>query len=98
MTITLNFPPETERQVHERALARGQTVEGFIRDLVEREVVASGEMRAISSPQRIDPLDEILEPVRREFDDSGMSEAELVGFLTEVRDIVRKEKGPRKAP
>ena len=89
MTITLNFPPETERQVHERALASGQTVEGFIRDLVEREVVANGEKRAISSPQRIDPLDEILEPVRREFDDSGMSDAELVGFLTEVRDIVR---------
>ena len=42
MTITLNFPPETERELHERAAANGQTVEGFIRDLVEREVVATG--------------------------------------------------------
>ena len=39
MTITLSFPPETARGLHERAAASGLTVEGFIRDLVEREVV-----------------------------------------------------------
>ena len=95
MPITVNFPPETERQLHERASASGQTVEGFIRDLVEREVVAGSGNHATPSPQRSNPLDEILEPVRREFDESGMSEEELVDFLTEVRDQARKERGAR---
>ena len=98
MTITLNFTPETERQLHERALANGQTVEGFISDLVQREVVAGGGSHAISSPQRSSRMSEILDPVRREFDESGMSEEELVHFLTEVRDEVRKERGARKTP
>jgi hypothetical protein len=38
------------------------------------------------------PVDEILDPVRREFDESGMSEEELAHFLTEVRDQVRRGK------
>jgi hypothetical protein len=35
MTITLNLAPETERKIHEHAVARGQTVEGFICGLLE---------------------------------------------------------------
>jgi hypothetical protein len=98
MPITVNLPPETERQLHERATANGQTVERFISDLVLREVVAGGGSHSVSSPQRSSRMSEILEPVRREFDESGMSEDELVHFLTEVRDEVRKERGARKTP
>ena len=36
MTITLDFPLETERELRERAIANEQTVEVFIRELVER--------------------------------------------------------------
>jgi plasmid stability protein len=98
MTITLNFPPETERELRERATANGQTVEGFIRELVEREVVTTDGAHTVPLPQRSKPLDEILEPVRREFEESGMTDEGLVGFLTEVRDEVRKEKRLRKTP
>jgi hypothetical protein len=98
MTITLNFPPEAERELYERAAANGQTVEGFIRDLVEREVVATGGNPTAPVPRRSEPLDQILEPVRREFEDSEMSEAELTQFLREVRDEVRQEKRARKVP
>jgi hypothetical protein len=38
------------------------------------------------------PVDEILGPIRREFDEGGMSEEELAHFLTEVRDEVRHER------
>ena len=98
MPITVNLPPETERQLHERATANGQTVEGFIRDLVEREVVAGAGSHAVSLPQRSSPLDEILEPVRREFDESGTSEDELVRFLTEVRDEARFDRHGLRRP
>ena len=51
-----------------------------------------------SQPQRSRPIDEILEPVRREFEESGMTEEELTGFLTQVRDEVRQEKRAREDP
>jgi hypothetical protein len=98
MTITLNFPSETERELHERAAANGQTEERFIRDLVEREVVATGGNHTAPVPRHAKPLEEILEPVRREFEASGMTEEELTRFLTEVRDEVRQEKRARKVP
>ncbi len=44
------------------------------------------------------PIDEILAPVRREFEESGMTEEELTSFLTQVRDEVRQEKRARKDP
>lgn len=90
MTITLDLPPETERRLHERAAASGQTVEFFIRQVLEREVVETGGTHAATGPERSQSLDEILEPVRREFEASGMTEEELVKFLTEVRDGARK--------
>ena len=91
MTITLNLTPEIERTLHERAAANGQTVEVFLRELVEREVVTSGGPHTAPEPRRSKPLDEVLEPVRREFEESGMTEDELVRFLTEVRDEIREE-------
>jgi transcriptional regulator NrdR family protein len=36
--------------------------------------------------------DKLLEALRREFEESGMSEEELTRFLTEVRDEVRRGK------
>jgi hypothetical protein len=98
MTITLTFPPETERGLRERAAASGQTVEGFIRDLVEREVVARGGDQTAPVRRGWSAAGEMLEPVRREFEESGMSEEELTQFLTGVRDEVRREKRARKAP
>lgn len=98
MTITLDLPPETERRLQERAAANGLTVELFIRQVLEREFVDTGGTLAASVLERSRPLDEILEPVRREFEASGMTEEELVRFLDEVRDEARKERRVRKTP
>jgi hypothetical protein len=54
------------------------------------------ELRRCHAPASVTPapipVDEILGPVRREFEESGMSEEELAHFLTEVRDEVRRGK------
>jgi hypothetical protein len=42
MTITINLAPETERKIHEHAAASGQTVEGFIRGLLEEVIDDDG--------------------------------------------------------
>lgn len=52
MTITLTLPPETEQELRERAAASGRTVEGFICELVKREVVGRGENH--TAPERRD--------------------------------------------
>ncbi len=97
MTITLSFPPETERDIHERAATSGLTVEGFIRDLVEREVVIPRGDRA-AAQRSSSPAEDVIEPLRREFEESGMSEEELTQFLTQVRDEVRREKRAISSP
>jgi hypothetical protein len=73
-------------------------VEVFIRHVLEREVVDDGAAHAAAAPGRSEPLDQILEPVRREFEESRMTEEELVRFLSEVRDVARKDRRERKAP
>jgi hypothetical protein len=98
LTIILSFPPDTERGLRELAAASGQTVEGFVHDLVEREVVAAAAGdRAAPVPSSSRPVEEVFAPLRREFEESGMSEEDLVGFLTEIRDEARREKRARKA-
>jgi hypothetical protein len=95
VTITLSLAPDTERKLHEQAAANGQTVEGFISGLLE-EVVDDDGTRSAMLPQRSRPIDEVLAPVRREFEESGMTEEELTIFLTQLRDEVRQEKRARK--
>jgi len=106
MTVTLQLPPETEQKLRERAAQSGQSVERFLRQLVEREIRGGNGSQApsasspatLSAPPPAASLDEILAPVREEFERSGMTEEELTAFLTEIRDEVRREKRARKVP
>jgi len=99
MTITITLPPETEEKLRERAAASGKTVDGFVRQLVEREVLGANGGQGPSTsptenalPHAAPTLDDVLAPVHKEFQQSGMTEEELTEFLTEVRDEVRREK------
>jgi hypothetical protein len=74
-------------------------VDNFVRQLVEKEVLGvNGGPRTSTpspSPAGADPgttLDEVLAPLREEFERSGMTEEELKDFFTEVRDEVRAER------
>ena len=62
MTITLNLPRKLSDNSRAQ-LANGKTVEGFIKELVEREVV--GKDKARSALQGVDQFEEILEPDSR---------------------------------
>src|SRR2546423_8854633 len=101
MTVTLNFPPETEQKLRERAAQAGQSVERYVHELVERDVLhANGGKRPSSVldqssvPNRT--LEEILAPVREEFERSGMTDEELAGLVEEIREEIWQEKQARK--
>lgn len=85
-TSCLTVAAEAERELRERAAVSGQSVEGFIRRLVEREVTSSGGAPPARMPPSSGAGHEMLDPVRREFEESGMSEEDLTRFLTEVRN------------
>jgi predicted DNA-binding protein len=102
MTVTIDLPQETERKLQELAARNGKDVVGFVSLLIERVVETNGVELAESSSasdasRAVVTLDEILAPVRAEFESSGMSEEELTNFLTEVRDEARNERRARQA-
>ena len=86
MTITINLSPEQERRLAERAARAGQVVPAYVHRLIDHDI-------------RAESLDAILAPVRRDFEQSGMTDDDLAALVEEVReDIWREEHGrPSKA-
>lgn len=94
MTVTLTLPPETEDKLRARAAETGQTVEGFLRQLVEREVHGGqGRPAPEAVPgQAARPFDEIFAPLRDEVERSGVSDEELDRLLGQAREEVWHER------
>ena len=87
MTITIHLRPEQERRLAERAARAGQDIDVYVRHLIDRDIDAES-------------LDTILAPVRRDFEESGMTDDDLAAVVEEVReDIWREQHGvSSKAP
>jgi predicted DNA-binding protein len=91
MTVTINLSPETEQQLQQRAAQTGQTVESFVRFLIEKEVRRpDSTLPAAAETQKT--FDEILAPVQQGFAESGLSDAELEALFKEAREEVWNEK------
>ena len=82
MNIAISLSPEEEKTLLERASDSGEDVSGYIHRLIERHVRGPGALAAL------------LEPVRREFADSGMGEDELDSLVEEAREEVWRENHP----
>ena len=72
--------PDTVHAIAEAAKRQGTTPEAAALELLEAAVLA----------QR--PFEEIVEPIARSFDESGMSEEELDRLVTQTKQAVRKER------
>ncbi|HEV3263399.1 MAG TPA: hypothetical protein VG013_41575 [Gemmataceae bacterium] len=97
MTLTITLAPETEQKLRDRAGQAGQTVEGFVRQLVEREVLGPDciQRGEGSLSQKAKPFDEIFAPLRKEVEASGITDEELDRVLEQARDEVWQEKARR---
>jgi hypothetical protein len=82
MTITINLSSEQERRLAERAARSGQDITGYIYRLIDRELDEQD-------------LDTILAPVRRNFDESGMTDEDLAALVEEAREDIWREKHGR---
>ncbi|HQU41357.1 MAG: hypothetical protein B7Z73_00095 [Planctomycetia bacterium 21-64-5] len=85
MTITINLPPAAEEQLRAQAEATGKNISMLVVEAVEARL-------ALAQLQ----FKDILAPVHAEFDQSGMSDAELNALLESSLDEVRSEQ--RSAP
>lgn len=88
MTVVLELEPEIEEKIKMQASKDGLKVEVYVQSIVKE---------ATNKRERIEKLaeksfDEILAPVRQDFDESGMSEDELNEFIDDLREKVWQEK------
>ena len=76
--------PDTVEALAEAAKVQGTTPEACALELLEIALLARR------------PFEEIVEPIARDFDESGMTEAELDDLIKRARRAVRDESGPKK--
>jgi len=72
--------PGTLHAIAETAKRQGTTPEAAALELLETAVLAQK------------PFDEIVEPIARSFDESGMSEEELDDLVKQTQKTIREEK------
>jgi hypothetical protein len=77
------LPPGTKDALEQIARSDGKSGEEFARTLIQAEILSRR------------PFSEILEPIRRSFEESGMTEEELDVLIEEVRDEIRNERMER---
>jgi hypothetical protein len=95
MTVTITLTAETEEKLRQRAAESGQTLEEFLQQLVEREARGSNGTPE-AAPPTARTLDDILAPVRKGFEDSGLTEEELTGLFEEAREEAWQERQRKK--
>jgi hypothetical protein len=76
--------PDTVHAIAEAAKRQGTTPEAAALELLETAVLA----------QR--PFEEIVEPIAKSFDESGMTEEDLDGLVARTTQAVRKEEDKNK--
>jgi hypothetical protein len=97
MTLTITLAPETEEKLRRRAADRGQTLEAFLQQLVEGAAQCDG-AGPEQAPSKARTFDDILAPVRKGFEQSGLSEDELSALFEEAREEAWQERQREKGP
>jgi hypothetical protein len=84
MVLRVSISSETETKLKAKAAVAGMDVQTFAARALEREASRRS-------------LDELLAPLRAEFDSSGMSEEKLENLLETAKHQMRAERRGRKA-
>ncbi len=94
MTFTITLPPEAEAKLRECADRAGQSIEDFVGHLIVREVLGVNGRRTLQPDEaNAKPsFDEIFAPLRREVENSGISDQEQDRLLKQARDEVWQER------
>lgn len=83
MEITISIPPDVQDRLRQRAVESGQDVAGYVETLIERDLSSSISLR------------DLYAPVRRQIEQSGISENELDALIEEAREEAYQERTGR---
>ena len=92
MTITIDLPSEVESKIKTQASNDGVKVEDYVKTLIKE---ASDRRERIERDSE-KSFRETLAPIQKGFQESEMSEDEILEFFEEVREEVWQEKQNRK--
>lgn len=85
MELTIIVPDEAKSALEQRARERGcGDVSKYVEQLITADLLAAR------------PFDEILAPIRKAFQESGLPDAELESLFEEAREEVYQEQKARK--
>jgi hypothetical protein len=77
MRLSINISPKAEKRLKKRAAAHGKQIAEYASEIVEEAAIKP-------------TLNELLEPLRKEFESSGVNEQELVEQITAAQKAYRK--------
>lgn len=80
MTVTIELKPEIEKALQQKAKDNGYELNVYLEKLIEKDV------------EYKKTLDEILAPIRKNFEESGMTEADLDDLIESERQALWDEK------
>jgi hypothetical protein len=95
-SITIQLRPETEQKLRQQASLRGESLETYLQQLIEREV-ATANGTAPPAGKTLPSFEEMTAPIARAVDANGMSEDEVSEFFKEVVQDVRAKRRARKS-
>ncbi len=81
MTVVLELKPEIEEALERKARANGIAVNVYLEKLVEKDIGTESEKK----------IAEILAPIHKGFEESGMSEDEILEMFERAREEVWQE-------
>ena len=84
MTLTITLPTDAEAKLRERAQAEGEDVSSYAARLLQDAVTAPS-------------IDDLLVPFRRQVEQSGMTDAQLDEFYTDLRAKASNDRTKDKA-
>lgn len=82
-TLTIEVPENIGAVLDEKAENNGKDVAEYVKDLIEKDVDCKKS------------LDEILAPIRQNFTESGMTEADLDDLIESERQAMLEEKNSK---
>lgn len=85
MTVVLELKPDVEEALRKKAQANGFDMDVYLKRLIERDV------------DRTKTLDEIIAPVRKSFEESGLTEEELNELIDRERQAIWEEKNNKRS-
>ncbi|HEY3135316.1 MAG TPA: hypothetical protein VGL29_04635 [Blastocatellia bacterium] len=80
MDVTISIPPEMQDKLEQRAIESGQDVTEYIEKLIEKDLTGLVSLR------------DLYAPVRRQIQQSGISEDELDALIEKAREEAYQER------